>query len=192
MYEELLAAWKLERNSEVIQPLPSDFFRKAMDYLSGLRESLTRERSGSSMESAKKREINYVDFMLSDLLKMRARKIALLSLEGSELGTALTESETRLLRNMHELLSGYMKQVTRSPAAPEVSPGKALKSEELMPEGREDNSSLMLLRVLQPIPRLVGIDLDEYGPFQPEDIVYLPRENALVLVARGAATEVKL
>lgn len=193
MYDELFIAWKLEKNSEAVQPLPSDFFNKVLDYVSELKESRSREKAGSSIESAKRREIGYVEFMLSSLLKMRARKIALLSLEDSRDSTPdLIGSEVELVRSLRELLREYGKQCARPRNAFDLKAERYSEMEARPSAGAQDNSGLMLLRVLQPIPRLVGVDLDEYGPFQPEDIVFLPRENALVLIARGAASEVKI
>jgi DNA replication factor GINS len=193
LYDELFTAWKLEKNSEAIQPLPSDFFKKVLGYLSELSELRSREKVGSSIESARRREIDYVKFMLSNLLKMRAKKIALLSLEdSSELAPDLIETEAGLVERLRELMREYAKQCAQPSNASEIITEKSSEMETRSSAMPQDNSALMLLRVLQPIPKLVGVDLDEYGPFQPEDIASLPRENALVLIARGAASEVKI
>jgi DNA replication initiation complex subunit (GINS family) len=131
--------------------------------------------------------------MLSNLLKMRAKKIALLSLEdSSELASDLIETEAGLVERLRGLMREYAKQCSQPSNASEIVTEKSSEMEARLSAMPQDNSALMLLRVLQPIPKLVGVDLDEYGPFQPEDIVSLPRENALVLIARGAASEVKI
>lgn len=192
MYDELFAAWKLEKNSEAIQPLPSDFFKKVLDYLSELKESLSHEKAGSSIESAKKREIEYTEFMLKNLLEMRAKKIALLSLEDSEFAPYLVGAEAELVKSLHGLMRDYGKQCVRPSGSFGVKTDESSEIGDRSSAGTQDKSGLMLLRVLQPIPKLVGVDLDEYGPFQPEDIVSLPRENALVLISRGVASEVKI
>lgn len=43
----------------------------------------------------------------------------------------------------------------------------------------------VIVRVLEPIPEIVGPDLKYYGPFKPEDIASLPSEVAEPLTARG-------
>ena len=193
LYDELFAAWKLEKNSEAIQTLPDDFFRKVLGYLSQLRESASHEKAGSSIEAAKKREIEYTEYMLTSLIKMRARKIALLSLEDSaKLDSFLAGSEIELANTLHGLMRDYERLSAQQSGSPEIKAEEGSKIGELLRAGKQDNSPLILLRVLQPIPKLVGVDLDEYGPFQPEDIVLLPRENALVLISRGAASEVRI
>jgi DNA replication initiation complex subunit (GINS family) len=193
LYDELFAAWKLEKDSETIQPLPSDFFRKALDYLSQLKESLLHEKAGSSIESARNREIKYTEYMLTNLLEMRAKKIALLSLlDSAKLDSMLVGAEVELGNSLQELVRDYRKQSVEPGSSFVTKTQENPKIEEHLRTGARETPPLILLRVLQPIPKLVGVDLDEYGPFQPEDIVYLPRENALVLISRGVASEVKI
>jgi DNA replication factor GINS len=193
LYDELFTAWKLEKNSESIQPLPSDFFVKVLDYLSGLRESRSHQKTGSSIESAKKHEIDYAEFMLSDLLKMRTKKLVSLSLEDqTESAPYVVGAEAELVRSLHGLMKDYEQQRSRRSDSLQNKAEDSSEKREHSLEGTQDDSGLMLLRVLQPVPKLVGVDLDEYGPFQPEDIVFLPRENALVLISRGAASEVRI
>ena len=48
-------------------------------------------------------------------------------------------------------------------------------------------SELVLIRFLQDIPVIAGVDLKEYGPFKKEDIANLPKENADSLVKSGLA-----
>ncbi len=192
MYAELFTAWKREKNSEAVQPLSNDFFKKISEYLSTLKESRSNEKKESNMDSANRREIDYVEFMFSDLLKMRARKIVLLSLKDSvEAPPDLIEIEVGLINSLREHLKEYREQCAQTQTTFEASAEKTHLGKVHTTTSTQEVSSLMLLRILQPIPKLVGVDLDEYGPFQPEDIVSLPRENALVLIARGAASEVK-
>ena len=47
-----------------------------------------------------------------------------------------------------------------------------------------------LLRFLHPVPKFVGPELDEYGPFAEDDIASLPREVAEVLLSKGRVEEI--
>jgi DNA replication factor GINS len=192
LYAELFTAWKREKNSEAVQPLSNDFFKKVSEYLLSLKESRSNEKKESNIDSANRREIDYVEFMFSDLMKMRAKKIALLSLEQPvEAPPDLIEIEVRLINSLREHLREYREQCAQTQSTFEASAKETHLGEAHTATGTQETSNLILLRILQPIPKLVGVDLDEYGPFQPEDIVTLPRENALVLIARGVASEVK-
>ena len=48
-----------------------------------------------------------------------------------------------------------------------------------------------LLRFLSHVSKFVGTELEEYGPFEEEDIANLPTEIADVLIAKGKAEEIK-
>ena len=193
MYDELFAAWKLEKNSEAIQPLPSGFFKKILGYISGLSEPQLHGKVGSNIEAAKSLELEYAKYMFSDLLEMRAKKIVSLSLGGqAEYTPNLLGSEAELVKSLHKLMKDYEEQCAPASGSENINAVESSKKRELSSPMDQNNSGLMLLRVLQHVPKLVGVDLDEYGPFQPEDIVYLPRENGLVLISRGAASEVKI
>lgn len=51
-------------------------------------------------------------------------------------------------------------------------------------------SKQIVVRFLKPTEAFVGIDMNKYGPFQPEDIASLPFENARLIIEGGAAVEV--
>ena len=42
------------------------------------------------------------------------------------------------------------------------------------------------------IPRVMGIDMREYGPFKAGDLAVLPREIARILIERDAAERVRI
>jgi len=50
----------------------------------------------------------------------------------------------------------------------------------------------ILVRFSCEVPAIVGVDMKSYGPFKPEDLVVLPRNNAETLIRRGVATAVEL
>ena len=48
-----------------------------------------------------------------------------------------------------------------------------------------------LVRFMQPVPKFVGPELEEYGPFDEEDIASLPAEVADVIIGKGRAEEIR-
>ena len=48
-----------------------------------------------------------------------------------------------------------------------------------------------LVRFLYSVPKFVGQELEEYGPFEEEDIANLPSEIADVLLGKGKVEEIK-
>jgi len=63
------------------------------------------------------------------------------------------------------------KPVTPKPVEPEVS----------------KPSELILVRFVQEVPQIIGVDLKTHGPFKAEDIASLPKENAEALIKQGLA-----
>ena len=47
-----------------------------------------------------------------------------------------------------------------------------------------------LVRFMSHIPKFVGPELEEYGPFEEEDIANLPNEIADLLIGKGKAEEI--
>jgi hypothetical protein len=130
--------------------------------------------------------------MLSSLLRMRAKKIAALSLEDTtEISANLLAREISLVEDLRRGFREYVQQCTQLPLKEEGIIGSVSEKEKHVAADMHEAPDTMLLRILQPMPKLVGVDLEEYGPFQQEDLVVLPKENALVLIARGVATEVR-
>jgi DNA replication factor GINS len=192
LYEEIFEAWKREKNSGVIQPLPASFFEKASEYLSNLKLLMSKQIGEAGSEPLRKREVEYIEFMLSSLLKMRAKKIAALSLEDTtEISANLLAREVSLVEDLRGDFKEYVQQCTQLPLKEKGIIGSVSEKEKHAAAGMQETPDTMLLRILQPMPKLVGVDLEEYGPFQQEDLVVLPKENALVLIARGVASEVK-
>jgi DNA replication initiation complex subunit (GINS family) len=49
-----------------------------------------------------------------------------------------------------------------------------------------------VVRFLQAVPAIMGIDMKSYGPFEPEDVASIPAENAENLIRRGIAKGVEI
>ena len=62
-------------------------------------------------------------------------------------------------------------------------------SEEAKEEKPAVRRETKLVRFLHSVPKFVGKELEEYGPFEEEDVASLPAELADVLVRKGRAEE---
>lgn len=49
----------------------------------------------------------------------------------------------------------------------------------------------IVVRFLKDVDELIGVDLQKYGPFKPEDIATIPYENAQALISKNIATKVR-
>ena len=55
----------------------------------------------------------------------------------------------------------------------------------------EEKKNAKIIRFLNHVPKFVGKELEDYGPFEEEDIANLPSEIADVLISKGSAEEIK-
>jgi len=88
--------------------------------------------------------------------------------------TSLTEEESAALEKVKQSLSSLNQHFPASP-----------KKEDLAEE-------LRVVRFLEDIPEIVGVDLRIYGPFKKEDVASLPAPNAQALERQGAAKAIEV
>ncbi|MBD3340558.1 MAG: hypothetical protein GF353_15730 [Candidatus Lokiarchaeota archaeon] len=62
-------------------------------------------------------------------------------------------------------------------------------TQESEPEIKHEYS---LIRFLKKTPPIVGIDLIYYGPFEKEDVAYIPKSNAIILLMEKVAEKIDL
>ena len=72
---------------------------------------------------------------------------------------------------------------------PSFVPPKGTKKSEKK-EKKETPKETKLVRFLHAVPKFVGKELDEYGPFEEEDVASLPVEIANVLITKGRVEEI--
>ena len=48
------------------------------------------------------------------------------------------------------------------------------------------------VRFVKEFDEIIGVDLEKYGPFKPEDIATIPNENAQSLISNGIALKVRI
>ncbi|UCH57817.1 MAG: hypothetical protein JSV18_02625 [Candidatus Bathyarchaeota archaeon] len=182
-YSRLLDAWRMERQSRDLRPLQEGFYTDMTRYISEIREETRMIDKGSLKGRITEKERENAERMLGELSRLRMRKIVEAELDRVAIvGSALTQEERGFLSDLRGLFSSHeakLKSILKGrvpqvDAKPPPEPG------------------LKVIRFLQAVPAIMGIDMKTYGPFQPEDVVSLPVENAENLIRRGIAKEVEI
>jgi len=63
---------------------------------------------------------------------------------------------------------------------------------EKRPKKLEDvQESLVKVRILKPMPSIVGSDLRNYGPFREDQVLELPETNAIILISKQFAEKLE-
>jgi len=189
-YERLHKAWERENEKPELQNISDEFIHEMRRYSEELNKTPTDP--GTLTGSITKKERRFVGQMLRELTETRLRKIVTKELRGEPIDAqAMTPEEQRLHANLRQLLLGY-RQGADIPE-PEVPPTVRLPrpAQTQRPSGdapREvSEGDLVVVRFLKPLPAIMGVDMKAYGPFDPEDVANIPRQNAVNLIRRGIA-----
>jgi DNA replication factor GINS len=195
-YKNLLNAWKKERDSQEIQDIPAGFIIDMQGYLQTL--NATQSDPETLVGSILQKEKTYAAQLLNELVENRLQKILLNELNGRPIdANVLTPEEQKLHLNLRQLITEYKRSVELSKIEQPSPPQKLQEIEPFAPREVIKLPSLkevemVVVRFLQPLPAIIGIDLKAYGPFKKEDIANIPRENALNLIRRGIAKRVEI
>jgi len=173
MYDELHGAWKAEKSTQTLQPLPRDFYQKAIRYLEELNHTTSDTDSRALHGRLACREKEMATRLLGELRQTRRTKLFQAVLSHSIINPPdLTEEESVLIHGIREPDSiSYLNQ-RASPVSSDLT-------------GTEEK--FVVVRFLQDIPEIVGVDLGIYGPFKKEDVASVPSTNAKALIGQGAA-----
>ncbi len=174
MYNDLYKAWKTEKTSETPQPLPGDFYQRADGYLSGLEDDSATSDTRTIQGRLLVHEKEVVQRLLEELKETRLQKIVNSAKDGRTIGTdGLTEEEKTLAIQFNESIA-FFKEKKGTTSGPPT----------------EEIAELSVIRFLNDVPEIVGVDLKIYGPYKKEDVGSLPNQNAQALVKQGLAKEI--
>ncbi|HID16817.1 TPA: hypothetical protein EYP26_00835 [Candidatus Bathyarchaeota archaeon] len=175
MYESLFKSWMKEKESEALQSLDEDFYQKLNRYLNGLKRELKRKEEPPIRLELLKEEYKNSVYIAGRLIHRRIGKILESVLEGRKIPLeTLTKEEKEIGVNANKLVEAITELKRR-----------------LFKEGHKAVAKPTVIRLLQRIPEIVGVDMEIYGPFEAEDVAVLPEENARALIKRGAAKEIE-
>jgi DNA replication factor GINS len=180
MYDQLFEAWKKEKENAEIQPLSKGFYADLAGYVRKIREEKRMLDERTVRGRLLQQEEERVKRLVEELVQTRHDKMFDTVSKGESLSTtALAKEEESLYRDASAQTDSFQSFM------------KNLLLGRLPQETKTNTPGLMIVRILQEIPEIVGADMKTYGPFKPEDIASLPKENAKTLIKQGIAAEVE-
>lgn len=204
-YETLFELLKREKDLADLQKLEPDFFNNFVDYLNDKKGILDKEDSLFSYDEKKKveKQIDNAKRLIKGIYERREKKILNIALTKSRTKSnvidtsSLLENEKRFLNEVEKVLN-----VFRSEVIDTVIDGKhasTAKEEDNINEknindtndDKKETKDTKLVRFLHAVPKFVGKELEEYGPFAEEDIANLPLEIADLLINKERVEEIK-
>ena len=193
-YAKLHAAWEFEVKRDELQNIPDSFIHEMKNYAIQLNRTTTNPETLSG--SLTQTERSYANQMIKEIIDLRLNKIIRSELNGLPINAqAMTPEEQNLHSNLRQLLSDYKQSselLTLKDTLPQTRPHLQKTKKPIQPalKYEEKDTELFLVRFLKPLPAIMGIDMKAYGPFQPEELATIPRQNAENLIKRGIAKKV--
>jgi len=166
-YETIRKLVMDEKAAPKLNKLPEDFFENVRIYL---------EKKSKISDSKEDRwELDSARRWLQDLLDIRERKLLMIApafVKSGALPGDITLEEKDFFDRVVEQLKGFQSRKR------DVLEGKMEKLESVA--------------FLQDVPKFVGINMSNYGPFKQGDVASLPEENAKLLVENQAAKKLSI
>ena len=170
-FDDLRKIQRQERESSMPSQIPPDFYPSIEKALHEMQAKLKQD---FSLEQG--REYENTLKILRDIYERREEKILLMALRASRTGATppkMAENEKELFSSVLSLLNDQKKVLeyllsTRAPNGPQVQGDRKLK-------------------ILADVPRFIGVDAREYGPFKEGENVTLPGSEADAMLKQKIA-----
>ena len=187
-YEVLYDVLRRERIVHELQKLDGNFFNDINKYIKEKKAILEDLKTKASIFAKKEiekteKELMNIKKIATEIYEKRESKIMQLALSSAitnknqDNGNLLPE-ERLIFENLIKFLKESRSELLTNLL--EDKP-KVIKSEQ---------ESIKTVRILQPIPKFMGDDLNEYGPFEEEYIASLPIKISQLLIKNNKAEEI--
>ena len=202
-YETLFELLQREKDRADLQKLEPTFFGDTISYIKDKKKILeAKSDSLFANEEIKKteRQLENIYKIVKELYERREKKILLLAVDKSRTKsnlidtTGLLKEERVFFDALTNILDNYREAIlfaVLNEKMPFMQSLDEKKPAEVFRSAIELRKPTRLVRFTSHVPKFVGTELEEYGPFEEEDIANLPVEIADVLINKDKADEIK-
>ncbi|MHA1466856.1 MAG: DNA replication complex subunit Gins51 [Promethearchaeota archaeon] len=212
-YEKLYQHWLQEFENEELTKLSEDLYSKYKSNSSFLSNLTLNDEDKIKTKIIESYKENF-EFLFNDFMKIREIKILNSALALHEIKiNNLIEPERLFYQNLVSAIKGFKKvkasfiddqspiiedeiikeaQVETLDINEDFSQETSDLVSDYIVKEKTDQFKYILVKFLKKTPALVGIDLLNYGPFEKENIEFLPYENAKILIFEKFAQNIEL
>jgi len=175
-YNEVQGLYRNEKNTPALQHVGENFYLDLREFLSQLEEE----------------HKDYIGKLVEEIVDRRMNKVLMQAMRTSDTPPLnATPEEMTLYQGIVKVLAGYKKGLAHAQveeAAEEQDKEETIEQEEKDATERDDGK--IKIRIIQPLPAIIGVDSKHYGPFEDGEEVEIPRETAEILISEKIAEEV--
>jgi DNA replication factor GINS len=202
-YETLFELLRREKNRDELQKLDENFFSDLAAYLKGKEEVLEEQKKKQDLfvveekEKAEK-QLENIKKILKEFYERREKKLLVMALDTSKVPSIAIDSSVMLKEermfydNVLGVLNTFREGVLHNlqhAKMPEIKEIKAETAEEAPKIEEKPEDLLKSIKFTHDVPKFIGIDLKEYGPFEEGNVIELPPKIVDVLINKGRAEE---
>lgn len=197
-YKEIFNLWKAQKDSATLIDIPADFYVSVDGKLSKLYDKSQHQEWPELVDKV----IERMEFLRQDIARLRLFRIVnSVIFDVSIDEDILTWSERKIINNLQKSIESLGISDISSHDSPNILDTQDISPNMDLPEDSEAlNNQIeenihqepvspknLLISMLDDVDAFVGIDKKQYGPLIKNDIVFLPVENAKVLIAKALA-----
>lgn len=200
-YETLFEILRREKTREALQKLDVMFFDEVVSYLKEKKTALEQLKTKMDLfavEELRKSEMQHDNTrkIIKELYEKREKKIINMAIDASRTFSSVMDTSSmldkekmffeHLVNTLDRFRKGILFNVMEA-ALPQID---VLKQEEAKAEDKKlEEIKEKMIRFKNAVPKFFGENLEEYGPFEKEDIAKLPAAIADVLIEKDRAEE---
>lgn len=189
MFERIHEKWKDERENKSLTSIDEGFYGEMREFLKK-QTVRTKEELNPIIKTILENKLQRTNYIINDLIKVRTAKIVRLIIQKQEITLELTREEKDFYQRLNFILDLFHKQIFSPKDIAYTDVGKTLGFE--ITEKEEEIEYVYIRFLKSTKDKVQGLDGRSYGPFEPEDISYMPKENAAVFVKREIAQSVEV
>ncbi len=191
-YESLFDLLRREKDKLDLQPLDKTFYEDVVSYIGEKQKLLQKEQqelfSEEEKQKTEKQLIN-IKKILRELYERREKKIVNMAIDKSRTkselidNSAFLDAEKGLFGSLVDSLDKYREEILV----------KLINGRPIQPENKHEikQKPTKMIIFKHAVPKFVGLEGEEFGPFEEQDMASLPAKIADVLVNKGRAEEIK-
>jgi DNA replication initiation complex subunit (GINS family) len=195
-YENLRRIQRAERDKPELSHLDEGFYK---DMFASTREARAKYKESGSIEDLKRFE-NLLK-SARDIFERREQKIIMKVVRAAHTGDTVAESklagdEKALFESVFELMKKnkleFEAELAGEAEKRPTEEAKAIQNIKDIPamsngseEKKGEDLNTVLVRIIKKVPRFVAGDMAEWGPFETNEIVRLPKKEAELLSNRS-------
>ena len=188
MFNKIHNKWKEEREKEEITPMIDPFYGSMRDFLKERTKAAKQALNPITKKILEKR-LERIQYVINDLIKIRTNKIIKKIINNEEINVNLAREELNFYDRMKQIYDIYIKEIfsPKDVAYTDIQGILGVKVEEV------EEVELVAIRFLKATKQAIqGLDGKIYGPFEPDDVCFLPKENAISFVKQSIAEDIKI